>query len=160
MPVSPNIIPFQNDDCNCEVFACINVFNAVNIKYSKYQERDASLLRYWIASIVINMNMQPRKQTSDRIKNIDIIEKPRFEVPVKYKSSREKKHTKVNMRYESSRDFTIASSLFALSKNVEDELNRGLRKNVTQTNNNHSRFTMNNLLNEEQHELNKHLPSP
>ena len=90
IPVSPNIIPFQNDDCNCEVFAYINAFNAVNIKYSKYEEIDASVLRYWIASIAINMNMQPRKQTSDRIKNIDIIEKPRFEVPVTYKSSREK----------------------------------------------------------------------
>ena len=33
----------------------------------------------WIASIVINVNMQPRKQTTDRIKNIDIIEKPWFE---------------------------------------------------------------------------------
>ena len=24
--VSPNIIPFQNDDCNCGVFECINAF--------------------------------------------------------------------------------------------------------------------------------------
>ena len=76
--VSPNIIPFQNDDCNCEVFACMNVFNARNIKYNKYQETDASMFQYWIASIAINLNIQPRKQTSDRIKNIEIIEKPRF----------------------------------------------------------------------------------
>ena len=55
--VSPNIISFQNDDCNCGVFACINAFNAMSIKYNKYQETDASMLRYWIASIVINLNM-------------------------------------------------------------------------------------------------------
>ena len=42
---------------------------------------------------------------------------------------------------------------------MEDELNRELKKKVTQTNNNHSRFTMNKLLNEEQDELNKQLPS-
>ena len=70
--VSPNIIPFQNDDCNCGVFACINAFNAMN-KYNKYQETDASMCRYWIASIVINLNMQPRKKTSARIKNIEVI---------------------------------------------------------------------------------------
>ena len=67
MLVSPKIIPFQNGDCNCGVFAWINAFNAINIKYNKYQETDASMLRYWIANIVNNLNMQPRKQTSDRI---------------------------------------------------------------------------------------------
>ena len=36
--VSPNIIPFQNDDRDCGVFACISAFNAMNIKYNKYQE--------------------------------------------------------------------------------------------------------------------------
>ena len=45
----------------------------MNIKYNKYQETDASMCRYWIASIVIDLNMQPRKKTSDRIKNIEII---------------------------------------------------------------------------------------
>ena len=49
--------------------------------------------------------------------------------------------------------------MFALSENVEDELNRELKKKVTQTNNNYSRFRMNKLLNEEQDELNKQLPS-
>ena len=43
--VSPNIILFQNGDCNCRVFACINAFNTMNIKYSRYQETDASMLR-------------------------------------------------------------------------------------------------------------------
>ena len=47
--------------------------------------------------------------------------------------------------------------MFALSENVEDELNRELKKKVTQTNNNHSRFTINKLLNEERDELNKQL---
>ena len=42
--VSPNIIQFQNDDCNCGIFACINAFNAMIIKYNKYQETDASVL--------------------------------------------------------------------------------------------------------------------
>ena len=51
------------------------------------------------------------------------------------------------------------SSLFALSENVEDKLNRELKKKVTQTNNNYSRFTPNKLLNEEQDELNKQLSS-
>ena len=40
---------------------------------------------------------------------------------------------------------------------MEDELNRELKKKVTQTNNNHSRFTINKLLNEERDELNKQL---
>ena len=60
--VSPNIIPFQNDKRNCGVFACINAFNAMNIKYNKNQETDALMLRYWIASIVINLNMQPKNK--------------------------------------------------------------------------------------------------
>ena len=123
----------------------------MNIKYSKYQERDASVLRYWIASIVINMNMLPRKQTSDRIKEIDITEKPRFEkleVAVTYKNTISQYHL-----FQA-----IASNSFALSENVEHELNRGLKENVTQTNNNHSRFTMNKLLNKERDELNKQLP--
>ena len=54
----------------------------------------------------------------------------------------------------------ITSSLSALSENVEDKLNRELKKKVTQTNNSHSRFSMNKLLNEEQDELEKQLPSP
>ena len=115
----------------------------MNIKYNKYQETDASMLRYWIASTVINLNMKPRKQASDRIKNIEIIEKPRFEkleVVRTYKNTASQYHL-----FE-----VIASSLFALSENVEDELNRELKEKVTQTNNNHSRFTMNKLLNEEQ----------
>ena len=150
--VSPNIIPFQDDNCNCGVFACINAFNAMNIKYNKYQEADASVLRYWIASIVINLNMQPRKQTSDRTKNIGIIEKPRFE-----KSGAVRTYKNTASQYHLFE--AIASSLFAQSENVEDELNRELKKKVTQTNNNHSRFTMNKSLSEEQDELNKQLPS-
>ena len=150
--VSLNITPFQNDDCNCGVFASINAFNATNIKYNKYQETDASMLRYWIASIVISLNMQPRKQTSDRIKNIDIIEKPRFE---KLEVVRAYKNT--TSQYHLFK--AIASSLFALSENVEDELNRELKKKVTRTNSNYARFRMNKLLNEEQDELNKQLPS-
>ena len=96
--------------------------------------------------------MQPEKQTSDRIKNIDIIEKPRFEkleVVMTYKNTTSQYHL-----FE-----TIASSLFALSENVEDELHRELKENVTETNNNQSRFTMNKLLNEEQDEVNKQLTS-
>ena len=144
-------MPFQNDDCNCGVFACINTFTTMNIKYNKYQETDASMLRYWIASTVINLNMQPRKQTSDRITNIEIIEKSRFEkleVIRTYKNTASQYHL-----FE-----VIGSSFFALSENVEDELNKELKKKVTQTNNNHSRFTMNKSLNEEQDELNEQLP--
>ena len=130
----------------------MNAFNARNIKYNKYQETDASMFQYWIASIAINLNIQPRKQTSDRIKNIEIIEKPRFgklEVVRTYKNTASQYHL-----FEA-----IASGLFALSENVEGELNRELKKKVSQTNNNHSRFTMNKLLNEKQDELNKQLPS-
>ena len=61
--VSPNIITFENDDCNCGVLACINAFNAINIKYNKYQETDASMLRYWITSIVINLNIYMKYST-------------------------------------------------------------------------------------------------
>ena len=43
---------------------------------------------------------------------------------------------------------------------MEGELNRELKKKVTQTNNNHLRLTTNKLLNEKQDELNKQLPSP
>ena len=144
-------MPFQNDDCNCGVFACINTFTTMNIKYNKYQETDASMLRYWIASTVSNLNMQRRKQTSDRITNIEIIEKSRFEkleVIRTYKNTASQYHL-----FE-----VIGSSFFALSENVEDELNKELKKKVTQTNNNHSRFTMNKSLNEEQDELNEQLP--
>ena len=42
---------------------------------------------------------------------------------------------------------------------MEDELNRELKKKGTKTNNNHSRFQINKLLNEKQDELNKQLPS-
>ena len=66
---SPNTIPFQNGNCNCGVFPCVNAFNAINIKYDKYQETDASTLRYWIASIVINLNMQPRITNIEIMKN-------------------------------------------------------------------------------------------
>ena len=88
----------------------------MNIKYNKYQETDASMLRYWIASTVINLNMQPRKQASDRKKNIEIIEKPRFEkleVVRTYKNTASQYHL-----FEA-----ITSSLSALSENVEDKLN-------------------------------------
>ena len=125
----------------------------MSIKYNKYQETDASMLRYWIASIVINLNMQPRKQTSDRIKNIEIIEKPRFE---KLEVVRTYKNTALQYHLLEA----ITSSLSALSENVEDKLNKELTKKVTQTNNSHSRFSMNKLLNEEQDELEKQLPSP
>ena len=124
----------------------------MNIKYNKYQETDALILRYWIVSIVINLNMQPKKQTSDRIKIIDIIVQPRFEkleVVRTFKSTTSQYHL----------FGAISSSLFALSENFEDELSRELERKVTQTNNNYSRFTMNKLLNEEQDELNKQLPS-
>ena len=96
--------------------------------------------------------MQPRKQTSDIIKNIEIIEKPRFE---KLEVVRTCKNTASQYHLFEA----IASGLFALSENVKDELNRELKKKTTQTNNNHSRFTRNKLLNEEQDELNKQLPS-
>ena len=125
----------------------------MSIKYNKYQETDASVLRYWIASIVINLNMQPRKQTRDRTKNIEIIEKPRFE---KLEVVRTYENTALQYHLFEA----ITSSLSALSENVEDKLNKELKKKVTQTNNSHSRFSMNKLLNEEQDELKKQLPSP
>ena len=53
----------------------------------------------------------------------------------------------------------VTSSLFTLSENVEDELNRELNENITQTGNNPSRFIINKSLNEKQGEVNKQLLS-